>query len=242
MEMNSRNTIALISIYNDGNWTKTYEDLSHHNWYERDLTKGKAMLNYDFITILDNEYPERLKQGNRPPFVLFYKGNINLLNNNDIISLGADQLWDYSWDLLDNLIFKFKYHYMVGCNSVSLGIAKSTKGLIVVANKGIDCLDQQLVNKVLENGGLIISEIPYGVDNEGTNDSSRIISALENRLVVIHCNQENSFVVRQVVNSINLGHDVYIMPTPLDSVEKSRNNELIAQGGILFYTPEQLTE
>lgn len=39
----------------------------------------KEQLDCQYITIFDVEYPDELKEINCPPFVLFYKGNINLL-------------------------------------------------------------------------------------------------------------------------------------------------------------------
>lgn len=39
----------------------------------------KEQLDCQYITIFDDEYPDELKEINCPPFVLFYRGNINLL-------------------------------------------------------------------------------------------------------------------------------------------------------------------
>ena len=55
----------------------------------------KAMykkLDYDFFTVIDDNYPEMLKHVENPPIVMFYKGDISLINpTNDII---AKQTYD----------------------------------------------------------------------------------------------------------------------------------------------------
>ncbi len=44
-------------------------------------------LDYDFFTVVDENYPEMLKLVNNPPIVMFYKGDIGLINeDNDIIA------------------------------------------------------------------------------------------------------------------------------------------------------------
>lgn len=44
-------------------------------------------LDYDFFTVVDENYPEMLKIVNTPPIVMFYKGDIGLINeDNDIIA------------------------------------------------------------------------------------------------------------------------------------------------------------
>lgn len=66
----------LISLYvkNNGDWEKIYEDIRNKNTIEKE--EAKKMVN-DFtakhkkvITLLDDDYPERLKRTFKPPFVI----------------------------------------------------------------------------------------------------------------------------------------------------------------------------
>jgi len=50
------------------------------NYKELEIFKKEYKNKY--ITILDKKYPSKLKAINKPPFVLFYKGDINLLLEN----------------------------------------------------------------------------------------------------------------------------------------------------------------
>lgn len=47
------------------------------------------MQNIKFITFNDDNYPENLKKIDDSPTVLFYKGNINLLNKKSIAIVGS---------------------------------------------------------------------------------------------------------------------------------------------------------
>ena len=58
--------------------------------YRKNLDKYiEFMKKYDIgiITILDSDYPERLKNIYDPPIVLYYKGNKQLLNQENIIAM-----------------------------------------------------------------------------------------------------------------------------------------------------------
>lgn len=236
--MDTRKILVNSVVNNRGNWNKVYQEM-----YGKSYSMKETDITYPYITILDSNYPEKLKQAYKPPFVLFYKGDITLINNTDIISLGVDELWDYSWSKLNELLdFNGNRHYVIsGTKAVNVGIARSIKNLILVVNCGLDMVNAELVKAVLDNGGLILTEYPNGCADCEETDFTRIGSAIEQRLVVVHCDNRG-YAIRQVMNSQYMGHDIYVMPTPLDSVKESKNNQLISEGAFLFYTKAQLAE
>lgn len=77
--MEPRNILLALSIQNNFDWEKTFlaiknkEEVKDETWEEFDSYQC------DFITILDENYPERFKKLYQPPFVIFYDGNIDLL-------------------------------------------------------------------------------------------------------------------------------------------------------------------
>lgn len=231
--LTNREIIASLVVRNKGNWNDIYQGLMNKQY-----GCGEEKVEGDYITILDEEYPDILKKVYKPPFILFYKGNISLLKNNRIIGVGMDNTWDYDWEILDKVVFDNENIFATISNSCSKGVARSTKRLILVANRGIDKLDTELVNLVVNNGGLVISEMPYGVETDNW-DCSRIVSGIESKLVIVHCDNR-SYAIRQVMSALSLGHDIYAMPTPLDSLKETKNNELISQGATLLYNHEQL--
>jgi DNA processing protein len=234
LKMKANEILAKTYVNNGGDWNKTHQSLAnkHYSTDENDILG-------DFITILDKEYPDRLKSVYKPPFVLFYKGNLSLLENDKAIGVVADDLYNYSWSIIDKLLFKNKENrFIIGSNSeISKGFARSTQNIILVLNTSLDNADKELVDLIVNGGGLVITENPYGV-KATVNDFTRVISGLENRQVVVSC-KEQSLGILQLMNSLSMGHEIFVLPTPLGR-KGYKNNQFISEGATLFYTAEQL--
>lgn len=56
------------------------------------------------VGILDDEYPKLLKECDDAPIILFYKGNISLLNNNCLAIVGTRKISAYGQEVTTNLI------------------------------------------------------------------------------------------------------------------------------------------
>lgn len=232
--MEAKEILAKTCVGNGGDWNKTCQSLKDRHY----LTDEISVLG-DFITILDKEYPDRLKQVYKPPFVLFYKGNLSLLDNDKAIGIVADDLYNCSWSTIEQLLFKNKENrFIIGGNSgIKKGFARSTQNIILVLNTSLDNADKELVDLIADGGGLVITEVPYGV--KGTvNDFTRIISGLENRQVIISC-KDKSLGILQLMNSLSMGHEIFVMPTPL-SHKGYKNNQFISEGATLLYSEKQL--
>lgn len=53
-----------------------------------------------YITIFDQAYPEKLREIYHPPLVLFYRGNLELLQGKALAVVGARQHTSYSHEVL----------------------------------------------------------------------------------------------------------------------------------------------
>lgn len=79
--MEMRDILAYFSIKNEGVEQKILIDLDNKvKVNQSDIDKMKETLKYPYITIIDKNYPEMLKRIKEPPIVLFYKGDLKLLN------------------------------------------------------------------------------------------------------------------------------------------------------------------
>lgn len=62
-------------------------------------------LNINIITCFDEIYPKLLKEIYSPPIILFARGNIELLKNNNLLSIvGTRKHSEYGKDVIKNLI------------------------------------------------------------------------------------------------------------------------------------------
>ena len=104
--MNSREILLSLAIKYKGDWNAIYNaiETGKQKGYE-DLEIFKEAVNSKFITILDEEYPESLKNMPKPPFVLFYHGDISLISdkNNKIAVVGCRHPSSYG-ELMTNEI------------------------------------------------------------------------------------------------------------------------------------------
>lgn len=94
MEMNL--VLIALSIKYASNFAKILNALENKDPVEQNLLNAidEAIKTKQLqaITILDDEYPEALKTINNPPFVIFYQGNLELLNQNPLLVIGQDQV------------------------------------------------------------------------------------------------------------------------------------------------------
>ena len=80
--MEPRENLLYLALKYKGEWNPIYEDVSNHvEIDEKEALKEISKVNSSYITILDEEYPESLRDAYKPPFVLFYYGDISLLSD-----------------------------------------------------------------------------------------------------------------------------------------------------------------
>src|SRR5699024_648638 len=81
-------------------------------------------LNSNYVTIFDNDYPEKLKTINYPPFALFYKGNLNLVNNEITVLTGSYSPDDYGIRVTEKIATELieKNHTII--NGMATGVEK----------------------------------------------------------------------------------------------------------------------
>lgn len=77
-----RQVLLFFALKYDGDWLKIYQALETKEKiaYE-DLIDIETKITCHYVTIIDSEYPKSLCNIYRPPFVLFYVGNLAVLND-----------------------------------------------------------------------------------------------------------------------------------------------------------------
>ncbi len=118
-----------------------------NNWNSPQLTRAVSInQGYPHVTIVDSEYPAILKEIFCPPLVLFYAGNLALLQRPCLGIVGARDASSYGVGVLRGFIPEIVKHQLV----VVSGLAQ-----------GIDGLSHQIT---LEHGGMTIGVIGCGLD------------------------------------------------------------------------------
>lgn len=202
------------------------------------------------ITYLDYDYPERLKQIKKPPFVLFYYGDISLLDKKSISVVGSREYSDYGKNCTERVIGG-----IIKGNVVVSGLARGIDAIahqaaidnggktIAILGSGIDyCYpaeNRKLYEEIKKNH-LLMSEYPFDAMPERDNFPmrNRIVAALGDALFVPQINAYMSGTMITINLALELGKEVFVAPHPLGS--DTVNNAMINEGATLIESKEQM--
>ena len=199
--------------------------------------------NIDIITILDEEYPENLRNIYDPPICIFIKGNKKILNNIGISIIGCRQCSNYGMNMAKHISCGLAKYNINIISGMAKGIdsyahigAIMAKGItIAVLGCGLDIIypreNIKLYNDILENNGAIISEYIIGTKPEKMNfpARNRIVSALSDGVLVVEARKRSGTLIT-VDFALEQGKDVYAIPGNINSPQSIGTNELIKDG------------
>ncbi len=197
----------------------------------------------EIITILDDEYPQKLRNIYDPPACIYVKGNKDILNNTSISIIGCRQCTSYGMNIAKCIAYNLSKNNINIISGMAKGIdsyahmgaimAKNTT--IAVLGCGLDIVypkeNLKLFNNILENNGAIISEYLIGTKPEKMNfpARNRIVSALSDGVVVIEARKRSGTLIT-VDFALEQGKEVYVVPGNVNSPQSFGTNELIKEG------------
>lgn len=214
--------------------------------YKKDLEQYIEYMNkynIDIITILDEEYPQKLRNIYDPPACIFIKGNKDVLNNIAISIIGCRQCTNYGMNIAKCIAYNLSKNNIniisgmaKGIDSYAhMGAVNAKKTTIAVLGCGLDIIypkeNLKLFNDILENNGAIISEYLIGTKPEKMNfpARNRIVSALSDGIVVIEARKRSGTLIT-VDFALEQGKEVYVVPGNVNSPQSVGTNELIKEG------------
>lgn len=238
--------LIYFAVKYEGDWDKIYSAINKkekvdQKELEEMLTKNTS----ECITLLSEFYPQKLKNIYKPPFVLFYKGNIELLNqeSKSIGVVGSRRNSSYGEnstkvivkDLVKNNVTIIS-GLAKGIDSIAHESCLEEKGnTIAVLGNGIDVNypieNKELQNKIIENG-LILSEYPSFKESnkEQFPKRNRIIAGLSDAILVTEASQKSGSMIT-VSRALEMGKDIFCVPYKIGL--NSGCNSLIREGARL---------
>lgn len=199
------------------------------------------------VTILDKEYPSILRELEYPPLVLFYRGNLKLLDNPMLSIVGSRIPNKYGVDMTFKIVSEIAYKYTIvsgmaiGIDTLSHSYAINSN-TIAVLGSGIDyCYPKSNVElyQHLLKKHLIISEYPAmtSPNKQHFPWRNRIIAALGEKLIVVQA-KIKSGTMHTVNEALKINRDVYVIPHQIDDEYGEGNNLLIQQGANILLTED----
>ncbi|MBT6691163.1 DNA-protecting protein DprA [Candidatus Parcubacteria bacterium] len=200
----------------------------------------------NYISILDDEYPALLKTIYDPPLFLFYRGNIKLLQNKNLLTMvGSRTLTTYHQTNaikivgdLANTDLNIVSGLAIGMDSVGHQAALDNKlPTIAVLGSGLhkNVLYPQsnikLAQEIINEGGLLLSEYPeYSRPQlHYFPKRNRILAGLSKATVVISGALKSGTLITAQV-ALDEGRDIYALPGNINLRLSQGPNSLIANG------------
>lgn len=225
------------------NELKTNYDLNKFNNYVLNLEKS----NISVITIKSNLYSTLLRETDNPPLVLYAKGDVKLLNSTCVAIVGTRRASRYGKDVTEKFAKSLASSGVTIVSGLADGVdtfahsaCLEAKGkTIAVLGSGINeiypATNTNLANKIVNDGGLIISEYK---PNEKPQTyyfpvRNRIIAGLSKAVLITEAT-EKSGSMHTKNYALEYGRELFVVPGRINDIYSVGCNKIIksCQGAI----------
>ena len=198
-------------------------------------------------------YPETLRTIKNPPQKLYVLGDEQILNNECVSIVGSRNCTEYG----KNIAKKFANELAINGVTIVSGMAKGIDsvahiGAMEVQGKTIAVLgsgfnhifpDKEVFEKILENGGAIITEYEPKVDvfPQGFRDRNRIVAGLGIGVIVIEAKEKSGTgITAEYAKQFN--RKVFCIPHRIGDETGVGTNRLIKRGAMLITETQDLLQ
>lgn len=251
----ARNIMIYLSLYYKGEWDSIYNELK-----KRRLTLIKEEVDKEVekhknaICVFDPIFPKQLKNVDRPPFVLFYKGNLDLLDKKyrKLSVVGSRLSTSYGEMMTAKIISKLEKDTVI-VSGLARGIdykahdeaIKNNLKTIAFIGQGINYIypkeNEEMYQKIIDNGGLILSEYPDLIEPSKENFlfRNRLIAGLSGCTLLIE-SYARSGAYNTACYAAAFGKNVACVPG--NAISESNTNKLIKDGAYLVESASDLSD
>lgn len=205
-----------------------------------------------FVTILDENYPERLRNIPSPPYALFVKGRLPSEEMRSVAIVGARECTPYGEVMAREFAKKLVQEGVQIISGMARGVDSAGQSGALEAGGtsfgvlgcGVDiCYPRDKIGLYMnlqERGG-VISEFPLGTNPlpQYFPARNRIISGFADVILVMEAKEKSGSLITADM-ALEQGKDVYALPGPVNSRLSMGCNRLIRQGAGILLSPEEL--
>lgn len=228
-----------------------------------DIEREEANLikeNIKYITWHDALYPTLLKEIHSAPYIIYYRGNIELLNslNKPYLAIVGSRIHSaYAEKIIKQHIPSLIKEGVVIISGLALGV-DSLAHQTTVVNRGITVavlgsgLDEhsiyppgnkKLAKDIVESGGLLLSEFPLMTPPLRQNfpQRNRIISGLAQATLIIEANFKSGSLITANY-ALEQNRDVLTIPGNIFSEYSEGTNNLIKLGARVITNSQDILD
>jgi DNA processing protein len=201
--------------------------------------------NVKAIPYLSSEYPQKLKEINDFPPVLYIRGNKTVIDSVCIAVVGTRRATIYGKQVTEEIVSDLAHNNIIIISGLAKGIdtiahkaaLSEGKPTIAVFACGLDIVypadNIKLAKQIMENGALI-SEYPLGIKPKPDNfpRRNRIMSGLSAGVLVIEAGEKSGALIT-ADQALMQDREVFAVPGSILSPMSNGTNHLIQQGAKL---------
>lgn len=197
------------------------------------------------IELNDDAYPDMLRHIKNPPKQLYYAGDVSLLKGRNVAIVGSRKYTVYGKNVASMIGRRLAESGINVVSGLAFGIdAFAHEGVVEAGGRGIAVLgsgirkmspvrNRDLMYKLVEGGGVVISEYPPDMPAEKYTypERNRIISGLSEMTVVVEANYKSGALITAQF-AADQGRPVYAVPGNINSQFSMGSNLLIRDGAV----------
>lgn len=203
----------------------------------------------DIVTIQDAKYPERLRNIDDPPLLLYVKGTLPAVDEEAAIGIvGTRRATPYGEKSAERLGYELARAgalvvsgLAAGVDScAAMGAIRAGKPVIGVLGCNIDDIyprNNGVLYADVRQVGALISEYPPGYPTKGQNfpERNRIISGLSVGVVVIEAPKRSGALITAAL-ALEQGRELFVVPGNVDSQTSMGSNRLLSESAAKVVT------
>ena len=206
------------------------------------------------ITIEDKSYPKLLKEIDFSPFILYVKGQVDVLSQPGLTVIGTRKMSEYGRRATSQLVGEIAKKLTIvsglarGVDGWAHRVCLQNKGkTIAVLGHGLERIyppeHAGLAQQIVQSGGALISEYPldFPLSRQNFPQRDRILAGLSLGTLVIEGGQKSGTKITAGF-AADYGREVFCVPGPIDSPASAGPAELIQQGAKLVTRVEDIYE
>lgn len=196
--------------------------------------------NINVLTIVSNNYPRLLHSTTEAPTVLYYKGDVNLLNSTCVAIVGTRRISRYGHDVTKQFSTELSKAGLTivsglcdGVDTVAHSSCLDAGGkTIAVLGSGLNeiypATNTNLANRIVESGGLVISEYK---PNEKPKTyyfpvRNRIIAGLSKAVLITEATFKSGSMHTKNY-ALEYGREVFAVPGRINDIYSEGCNKII---------------
>lgn len=213
--------------------------------------------NIKVVTIEDEEYPFLLSNIYNPPPILYYRGNLEIDWEKSLSVVGSRKFSFYGEKILTDFIptlvgydFNIISGLALGIDSLAHQKTIENQGITVaVLGSGLDYFsiyprsNRGLLQNIISNNGLVLSEFPLGTKPLSFNFPirNRIIAGLSRATLVVEASQKSGSLITANY-ALEEGREVFTFPGDIYNTNLVGNNILIKNGATTVLSPQDILD